>query len=162
MGKGGNITATDRLRNVIRKKVKKYRAVTHRKEPLIVFLYEGDLLHISRESIEWALLGKLQGTFAPGQDEVLPSLASGGLFMPGPDGYPRNTLLSAVVYCRRRWENGMPHAAFLVYHHPAAANPIPLTQFEPYPQCEIKIGKIEVRQKWTTDPEANIPLLPMI
>lgn len=161
MCQGGNITATDRLRTVIRKKVKKYGAVKHSRTPLVIFLYEGDLLHIARESLEWALLGSLQVTFRPGQEEVPLSHAPGGLFLPGPDGRPQNTRLSAVVYCRRQWENGAPHATIFVYHHPAARNPLPLAQFEPLPQCQITIRETELQQQWTTDPEAEIQILPL-
>jgi len=159
MGQGGKITATDHLRNVIRKKIKKYGAVKHSKMPLVIFVYEGTFLHITRDSLEWALLGGLVATFRPGQEEASVSLASGGLFLPGPDGRPQNTRLSAVVYCRRQWHNAAPHAAVFVYHHPSARNPIPLTQFEPLPQCQITIRKTEVQLQWTTDPEEEFQIL---
>jgi hypothetical protein len=162
MGQGGNITATDRIRNVMRKKIKKYGAVHHSRAPLVVFLYEGDLLHISQESLEWALLGNLQVTFSPGQEQAPLSRAPGGLFLPGPDGRPQNTRLSAVVYCRRQWQDGAPHATVFVYHHPAARNPLPLAQFEPLPQCQITIRDTELRQEWTTCPNEEIQILPLV
>jgi len=100
MGQGGNVTATDQLRNVLRKKIKKYARIGSEPAPLVIFLYEGDL-HISRESLESALFGSLQVTFRPGEDEAPLSRAPGGLFMPDPNGHPRNTRVSAVVYGRR-------------------------------------------------------------
>ena len=161
MGQGGNITATDRLRNVLRKKVKKYGSVRECRAPLVMFLYEGDWLHISRESVEWALLGQLQVTFRSGQEEAPVSLAPGGLFLPGPDGRPQNTRLSAVVYGRRQWHNGAPHATLFVYHHPAAMHPLPLEQFEPLPQCRITIGDTDIQQQWTSEPDGQIQILPL-
>jgi len=41
-----------------------------------------------------SLLGGLQITFRPGQEEAPISLAPGGLFLPGPDGRPQNTRIS--------------------------------------------------------------------
>jgi hypothetical protein len=161
MGQGGNITATDRLRNVLRKKIKKYGSVKEYRSPLVVFLYEGDWLHITRESLEWALLGQLQMTFRPGQEDAPISLAPGGLFLPGPDGRPQNTRLSAVVYGRRQWQNGAPHATLFVYHHPAARHPLPLEQFEPLPQCRITIGDTDIQQQWTSEPDGQIQMLPL-
>lgn len=161
MGQGGNVTATDRLRSVLRKKIKKYGSVKERNASLVVFLYEGDWLHISRESLEWALLGQLQVTFRPGQEEAPISLAPGGLFLPGPDGRPQNTRLSAVVYGRRQWHNGAPHATLFVYHHPAARHPLPIEQFSPLPQCRITIADTNLQQQWTSEPDGQIQILPL-
>lgn len=161
MGQGGNVTATDQLRNVLRKKIKKYARVRSELVPLIIFLYEGDLLHVSRESLEWTLYGNLQVTFRPGQDEAPVSLAPGGIFMPAPNGHPQNTRLSAVVYGRRQWHNGIPHACLFIYHHPAARNPIPEGQFAPLPQCHVMIRETEIEQQWSTDISGDIEILPL-
>lgn len=161
MGQGGNVTATDQLRNVLRKKIKKYAHVRSGLVPLVIFLYEGDLLHVSRESLEWALFGSLQVAFRPGQDEAPMSLAPGGLFMPDPNGHPQNTRLSAVVYGRRQWHNGIPHACLFIYHHPAARNPIPDDQFTPLPQCRVTIRETEIQLHWSTDISRDIQILPL-
>jgi hypothetical protein len=161
MGQGGNVTATDQLRNVLRKKIKKYAHIRSGLAPLVIFLYEGDLLHISRESLESALFGSLQVTFRPGQDEAPLSLAHGGLFMPDSNGHPRNTRVSAVVYGRRQWHNGIPHACLFIYHHPAALNPIPDDQFARLPQCRLTIRETEVAQNWSTDISGDIQILPL-
>ena len=161
MGQGGNVTATDQLRNVLRKKIKKYAHVRSGLVPLVIFLYEGDFLHISRESLEWALYGNLQVTFRPGLGEAPMSLAPGGLFMPGPNGKPQNTRLSAVVYGRRQWHNGIPHACLFIYHHPAALNPISDDQFAPLPQCRVAIRETEIQQNWSTDISGDIHILPL-
>ena len=159
MGQGGNITATDQLRNVLRKKIKKYSHVRSGLVPLVIFLYEGDLLHVSRESLEWALFGSLQVSFRPGLSEAPLSLAPGGLFMPDPNGHPQNTRLSAVVYGRRQWQNGIPHACLFIYHHPAARNPIPGDEFSPLPQCRVTIRETEIQQDWSTDISGDIQIL---
>lgn len=159
MGQGGNITATDQLRNVLRKKVKKYGSVKARGAPLVVFLYEGDWLHISRDSLEGALLGELQVTFSQGQRESSYSLAPGGLFMPAQDGRAQNTRLSAVVYGCRQWMNGAPYAKLFVYHHPEARHPLPLELFDPLPQCCLTVGETEIKQQWTSDPDGEIKIL---
>lgn len=161
MGQGGNITATDQLRNVLRKKIKKYAHVRSGLVPLVIFLYEGDLLHVSRESLEWALFGNLRVSFRPGQSEAPLSLAPGGLFMPDPNGHPQNTRLSAVVYGRRQWHNGIPHACLFIYHHPTARNPIPCDQFSSLPQCRVAIRETEIQQDWSMDISGNIKTLPL-
>jgi hypothetical protein len=161
MGQGGNITATDRLRNVFRKKIKKYGSVNRFGTPLVIFLYAGDWLHISRESVEWALFGQLQMTFRPGQEVAPVSLAPGGLFLPGPDGRPQNTRLSAAVYGRRQWHNGIPNATLFVYHHPSARYPLPPDQFEPLPQCRSTIRDNNLEQEWTSGPDGQIQILPL-
>lgn len=162
MGQGGNVTATDQLRNVLRKKIKKYARVQSGLVPLVIFLYEGDLLHVSRESLEWALFGSLRVTFQPGEEEAPISLTPGGLFMPDPNGHPQNTRLSAVVYGRRQWHNGIPHARLFIYHHPTGRNPIPDDQFAPLPQCRVTILETEIQQHWSTDISGDISrILPL-
>ncbi|MBA5871851.1 MAG: hypothetical protein GDA68_17935 [Nitrospira sp. CR2.1] len=161
MGQGGNVTATDQLKNVLRKKIRKYGSVKAKAAPLIVFLYEGNWLHISRESLENALLGELLVTFRVGRKAAPLSLAPGGLFLPGPDGRHQNTRLSAVVYGRREWRDGAPHARLFVYHHPAAQHPVPLEQFESLAQCRITIGDTDITQQWTAEPDGEIQTLPL-
>jgi hypothetical protein len=159
MGQGGNVTATDRLRGVLRKKIKKYSSLRHARVPLVLFIYEGNFLHISRESLEWALFGNLRVTFSPNQAEAPISLEPGGLFLPGPSGQPQNTRLSAVVYGRHQWLDGAPYATLFVYHHPSARNPIPHGQFAPLPQCRTTIREETIEQHWSSDLDGAIEFL---
>lgn len=152
-GQGGNVTATDRVRGILRKKVKKYEAVKRAKWPLVVFLYEGDWGHIDRWSLEGALFGQQQAIISQGSEEARLGVAEGGLFLPGPDGRPQNTRLSAVVYGKRIWDDNGVHATLYAYHHPAALNPIPNNCFNHFPQCHIEIRDTEFTRNWSQDPE---------
>jgi len=154
MGQGGNLTATERLRNALRKKVKKYSVAKNMNIPLVVFLYEGNFGHISREDVEWALFGQWHISIPSGRLGVDP----GGLFMPAPNGNSQNTRLSAVVYCRREWKDNAVHATMFIYHHPAARNCIPLDFFSPLPQCRIIIRDTELEQIWENGPEGEIKI----
>ena len=161
MGQGGNLTATDRIRNVLRKKIKKYSAVKKLKVPLVILLYEGDWVHISRHDLEWALWGQLQAIISPAHQEARLSVDTGGLFMPGPNGEPQNTRLSAVVYCRRQWIDNVVHATLFVYHHPSARYPVSDDFFRPLPQCRLTIREAEFDQYWQDGPEGEIQILPL-
>jgi len=148
-----SLDATERIRNTVRKKVKKYVAVRRAKKPLVVFVYEGDWLHISRESLEWALWGQPQLNINPVTGESEWGVAKGGVFMPGPRGHPQNTRLSAVVYCRRVWRQNAVHAVMYVYHHPAPINPIQNRVFRGHPQCHLTMRDTEIEIRWDRDPD---------
>ena len=159
MGQGGKLTATDRIRGILRKKIKKYDAVKHARLPFVIFLYEGDWLHISRDSLEWALQGQLQAIFNRNTGQVTWAVEEGGLFMTWSDGRPRNTRLSAVVYCKRVWHDDAVHASMFVYHHPAAQLPISDNIFRGYPQCHMMVRKTELRATWDHNPGSHIQML---
>jgi hypothetical protein len=158
-GQGGNLTATDRLREVLRKKIKKYSGVVGAKLPLVVFLFEGDWLHIDPFSLEGALWGQQAVTFRPGAEIADLAVQEGGLFLPGPNGRPRNTRLSAVVYCRRVWHNDIVHATLNVYHHPAAAQPLDTRCFNGLAQCHTSVRDTEIETSW--DHESDSKMLPL-
>ncbi len=156
MGQGGNVTATTRLRDVIRKKIKKYAAVKEGAIPLVIFVYEGDFGHISRNSLEWALWGQLQAILSSNRNEATPAVATGGLFMPGPDGRSQNTRLSAVVYGRKRLHEGKKYVSLYIYHHPAAQNPISDDLFNGFPQCRIHIRETTFDKHWEDGPNEPV------
>lgn len=154
MGQGGNLTATDRIRNILRKKVKKYDSAKKMLCPLIVFLFEGDWMHVPRESLEWAIWGEWVVRFRPGTDETEMELAPGGLFMPNVHGSYQNTRLSAVVYGSRVWNDGAVHASLYVYHHPGAKHPLSDDLFGEIPQCRVTFSETHLIQSWNSDREA--------
>jgi hypothetical protein len=136
MGLGGNITSTDRIRKSIRRKVVKYGNLEGLDAPLVLFLWQGDWLKVTDTSLEWALFGRLRAHISrvavPSSTKW--SHAPGGLFALRPDGTPRGTALSAVVYCSRLWHRGRVYARTQVYHHPYAERPLPTTLFRDVPQ----------------------------
>ncbi|WP_141654440.1 hypothetical protein [Candidatus Nitrospira nitrosa] len=158
-GQGGNITATDQVRNTLRKKVKKYKAVQKQELPLIIFLFEGDRLHISRESLQRALWGEWQSRMNRNTGESSWVLAPGGLFMPDQQNTPQNTRLSAVVYGQRRWHNSALHAALFVYHHPMARHPLPDSYFAGLPQSYVTLSDFEFKAQWSHSPKGETNLL---
>lgn len=136
MGLGGKITSTDRIQKAIQKKVDKYGNVEGLSLPLVLSIWEGDWLKVTATSLEWALFGRLQAHIQRGVPSapVIWSHAPGGLFTFGKDGVPRNTSLSAVMYCSRIPHRGRVYARVQIYHHPYAAHPLPLVLFKGVPQ----------------------------
>ncbi|MEO6201948.1 MAG: hypothetical protein ABIU05_05770, partial [Nitrospirales bacterium] len=144
MGARGKLTSTDRFKKVLRKKIKKYSGVADSKLPLVVFMFEGDWLHIDPISLEGALCGQQTVNFSrttPGNPSL--GVYDGGLFLPGPDAYPQNTRLSAVVYCRRVYHNNNVHATVYVYHNPMARYLIDPDCFRGFAQCQTIIRETE-------------------
>lgn len=137
MGLGGKIVSTERIQKAIQKKVDKYKNVQALGLPLVLFVWQGDWLKVTATSLEWALFGRLQAHISRGASPrtVSWSHAPGGLFTWGRNGLPRNTGLSAVVYCSRIPHRGRVYARIQVYHHPYAAHPFPLALFKGVPQC---------------------------
>ncbi len=141
---------------MLRKKIKKYGGVAGAKLPLVVFLFEGDWLHIDPFSLEGALWGQQAVTFRPGAATVGLGVQEGGLFLPGPNGRPQNTRLSAVVYCRRVWHNDIVHATLNVYHHPAAAHPVGPRWFNGLAQCQTIVRDAEIEITWNYDRDSRM------
>jgi hypothetical protein len=148
MGHGGNLFSTDRLKEVLRKKIKKYRGVADAKLPLVVFLFEGNWLHIDPFSLEGALWGQQTVNFSRISENSSLGVQEGGLFLPGPDGRPQNTRLSAVVYCRRVWHDEGVHSTLNVYHNPSALCPINSQCFSGVAQCQAICRETEIETTW--------------
>lgn len=148
-GQGGKLTSTNRFKEVLRKKIKKYSGVADSKLPLVVFMFEGDWLHIDPFSLEGALWGQQTVNFSrttPGNSSL--GVQEGGLLLPGPNERPQNTRLSAVVYCRRVFHNNNVYAALKVYHNPMALHPIDPECFKGVAQCQTIIRETEIEIKW--------------
>jgi hypothetical protein len=159
-GQGGNLSSTDRFKEVLRKKIKKYSGVADAKLPLVVFMFEGNWLHIDPFSLEGALWGQQTVNFSrniPGSSSL--EIKEGGLFLPGPDGRPQNTPLSAVVYCRRVYHNNNVYATLKVYHNPMALHPIEPECFRGVAQCQTKIRETEIEIKWDKKRDSRMLLL---
>lgn len=139
--------------------MKKYSGVVGAKLPLLVFLFEGDWLHIDPFSLEGALWGQQAVTFRPSAETADLAVQEGGLFLPGPNGRPQNTRLSAVVYCRLVWYNDIVHATLNVYHHPAAAQPLDTRCFNGLAQCHTLVRDTEIEISW--DHERDSEMLPL-
>lgn len=147
-GQGGNLSSTDRFKEVLRKKIKKYSGVADAKLPLVIFMFEGDWLHIDPFSLEGALWGQQTVIFSRVSGNSSLGVQDGGLFLPGPNGRPQNTRLSAVVYCRRVWQKESVHVTLNVYHNPSALHPIDPDCFKGAAQCQTIIRESEIEVTW--------------
>jgi len=146
---GGSSSATIRLKEVLRKKIKKYRDVKKSNHPLVVFLFEGDREEISPFALEGALWGQQTVSFSgtiPGNSSW--GVQDGGLFLPGPNGRDQNTRLSAVVYCRRICKDNDVSATLNVYHNPMAMHPFKLDFSGGAAQCKAIIKETEIEISW--------------
>ncbi|ALA56512.1 hypothetical protein NITMOv2_4711 [Nitrospira moscoviensis] len=63
MSQGGNVPAVDQLWDLVWKKIRKHARVRLSLVPLVTFLYEDDLLHMSRKSVEWVSFWSWQVRF---------------------------------------------------------------------------------------------------
>lgn len=130
----GEINADQTMWAAITRKIKKYRAVKDLGIPFLLFIWEGHWLKVSDTSLNWALFGRRRYTiFRQGGRRIGGEWgrAPGGLFAFGRDGGdPRNTRISAVVYCARDVIEARVHARVQLFHHPYAAHPLPATLFE--------------------------------
>jgi hypothetical protein len=139
VGPGGEISTHETIRDALRRKSQKYRAVKDAHLPLVIFVWQGTWLHVNSTSVEWALFGPERATFARTQEGIGDAkwdLAPGGLFGFGADGRsdPRHTRISAVMYCERMWQAGKVSARLRLYHHPFAALPLGVEVFRGIPQ----------------------------
>lgn len=160
MGQGGNLQANCRIKDILRRKIKKYPEVSKAKLPFVVFLFEGDWIQVSPFSLENALWGQQTINFSrnnPGNSSL--GVQEGGLFLPGPDGRPQNTRLSAVVYCRRVYNNNNVHATLNVYHNPMALHPVDQNCFQGAAQCKTIVRETEIEISWDYQRDTRMLLL---
>lgn len=139
VGPGGKISTHETIRNALRRKSQKYRAVKDAGLALVIFVWQGTWLHVNSTSLEWALFGPEQATFRrtrQGIGDAKWGRAPGGLFGFGADGRsdPQHTRISAVMYCERMWQVGKVYARLRLYHHPFAALPLRVEAFRGIPQ----------------------------
>jgi hypothetical protein len=158
VGPGGKISTHESIRDALRGKSTKYRAVKEAGLPLVLFLWEGTWLHINPTSLEWALYGQDRVTLTrtrEGGKGANWDRAPGGLFGFGPDGGgdPQHTRISAVMYCERVWRAGHVYARLRLYHHPFAASPLAPDIFAGTPQCiPIEATNDRVTVQWDREP----------
>jgi hypothetical protein len=159
MGQGGKLEANCRIKDILRRKIKKYPEASAAKLPFVVFLFEGDWIQVSPFSLEGALWGQQIVNFSRSSGDSSLAVKDGGLFLPGPDGRPQNTRLSAVVYCRRVYHNNNVHATINVYHNPMAQHPIDRDCFRGVAQCQTIIREKEIKIKWDKKRDSRMLLL---
>lgn len=140
VGPGGEISTHETVRDALRRKSQKYRAVKDAGLSLVVFVWQGTWLHVNSTSLEWALFGQDRVTFTRTREGIKGGRwdrAPGGLFGFGADGgsAPQHTRISAVMYCERMWHAGKVYARLRLYHHPFAATPVGVEIFRGIPQC---------------------------
>lgn len=139
VGPGGEISTHETIRDALRRKSQKYRAVKDAGLPFVIFVWQGTWLHVTSTSLEWALFGLERLTFTRTREGIKGDKwdrAPGGLFGFGADGgsAPQHTRISAVMYCERMWHAGKVHARLRLYHHPFAAMPLGVDIFRGIPQ----------------------------
>lgn len=157
-GPGGKISTHESIRDALRWKSRKYRAVKDAGLALVLFVWEGTWLHVNPTSVEWALFGEDRVTLTRTREGIKSAAwdrAAGGLFGFGSDGCgePQHTRISAVMYCERVWQAGHVYARLRLYHHPFAASPLPQEIFAGLPQCvPIEATHDRVTMQWDREP----------
>lgn len=164
VGPGGKISTHETIRDALRRKSTKYRAVKEAGLPLVLCVWEGTWLHVNPTSLEWALFGQDRVTLTRTREGIKNASrdrAPGGLFGFGADGSgdPQHTRISAVMYCERVWRAGNVYARLRLYHHPFAATPLRVEIFGGIPQCvSVEATQDRVTVEWDREPGACIRL----
>ncbi len=164
VGPGGEISTHETIRDALRRKSTKYRAVKDAGLPLLLCVWEGTWLHVNPTSLEWALFGQDRVTLTRTREGIKSASwdrAPGGLFGFGADGSgnPQHTRISAVMYCERVWRADQVYARLRLYHHPFAATPLRKEIFGGIPQCvPVEATQDRMTVEWDREPGVCIPL----
>ncbi len=164
VGPGGKISTYATIRDALRGKSAKYGSVKATGVPLVIFVWEGAWTHVTHTSLEWALWGRDRLRFSrtpKGIGDAVWDREPGGLFGFGPNGKsdPQHTRISAVMYCVRVCNKGNISAGLRLYHHPHAANPLPLKVFEGIAQCvPVEVTPNRVSAQWDRQPGTSMLL----
>lgn len=149
------------IKERLREKIKKYRNAVQLQTPLIVAVCNESGNSFAGSSVEYDLFGRPVVYFsADGSGESSWGRDKSGIFIQkNVDGSPRNTRLSAVIQCTRKWghtkkyKDGSYVYDMAVFHNPFAAFKVDekvfskLAQYLPY---ETRAGGV---MKWKNKKE---------
>lgn len=146
---------TKEIREILANKRKKYKFLKRDCIPFVIALCSGGDFFFDQLSLEWALYGQEQ-IVVRGVNTSEPRTefrrAFDGLITPKPAlGIPRNTRISAVLFCEREW--GLKGEQMLynmkVYHNPWAVNPLDAEVFKKLPQfVKAKEDEMGITMGW--------------
>lgn len=143
--------AKEQIQKSLQYKVKKYKRIKESGRPLIAMCSSGHFM-VDENALESALFGNPQLSWIldgmPGTESWGRDLS--GLITPKPAFQnPRNTRLSAVIFCDRKLDSTRMGYIFKVYHNPWAANPLPEKVFQKLPQLIVASRtQIQIQMKW--------------
>lgn len=137
-GPGGWIDKEPRFKKKISDKNSKYSFVKEQKKPFVIAI-SADELDFPETQLEWTLYGLDTISFnrEDPSAEAVPGKDNSGIFTPRfgqRGGDVRNTRLSAVILCKKRWNNDQMMYDMRVFHNPWAATPLPEEVFFKMPQ----------------------------
>ncbi|MCL5410457.1 MAG: hypothetical protein M1324_01230 [Patescibacteria group bacterium] len=159
---GGSFSfPTERIKNELRKKIRKYNFLKDMGIPLIIAVCSDDRPLISHESLDWTLYGRMVVTWEINnpKSETKISRDNSGFATPNPGlmWETRNKGMSAVIFCSRHWEEKRVLYDMRVYHNPWAINKLSDELFKKMPQfAEVKIDPKFITLKWINDNKQKI------
>lgn len=137
------VLGSDKIKGRIQEKISKYRDVKALKKPLVISLcFDSGSSTYGQPSVEYDLFGRPMVVFSKNEEgESRWAVDGSGLFMQkNKDGSPKNTRLSAVISCKRKWDKTekYPEGSYVyemeVFHNPFASCPIEPEVFKKLPQ----------------------------
>ncbi|MFZ2187328.1 MAG: hypothetical protein WAV46_01740 [Candidatus Moraniibacteriota bacterium] len=149
------------IKSRLQKKITNYKNVVDLKKPLVVAVCNDNSNSFIGNSVEYDLFGRPTVHFSiDGSGKSYWGRDNSGIFMQrNADRSPRNTRLSAVIQCARKWgktkkyKNGSYIYDMAVYHNPFAAFPISKNVFSKFAQYiphQTKTGGV---MKWRNKKE---------
>lgn len=144
--------AKEQIQRSLQHKVKKYKGIKESGKPLVIAICSSGHHTVDEDALESALFGNPQLSWVldgkPGSEKWGRDLS--GLITPKPAFQnPRNTRLTAVIFCDRKISGERMGYIFKVYHNPWAANPLPEGIFQKLPQLIVaQKTNTEIQMKW--------------
>lgn len=126
------------VKAAISEKVKKYKFIKNSGLPFVIAICSSGNFLLDSFAMESALYGHIVVSWDTNnpQAETKVLRDNSGLITPNPGllGQPRNTRVSAVIFCTTRWNEGRMLYDMRVFHNPLAITKLPSQVFAKMPQ----------------------------
>lgn len=152
-----------KIKGRMQEKISKYKDIKTLEKPLVIaFCYDSGSSIYLQPSVEYDLFGRPMVVFSVGDNskESKWTRDRSGIFMQrNADGSSKNTRLSAVISCTRKWgkTDKYPEGSYVyemeVFHNPFAKHPIDKEVFKKFPQYIPVIDKNGGHMEWINKPE---------
>lgn len=133
--------ARDQIKKALELKVKKYLSVKNMGKPLVIVICSNGHPTVDENALDTALYGNHMITWVVGSTNNTSEWTRDrtGMVTPTPTfPDPKNTRLSAVIFCQEKPDKGRVLYKMKVFHNPWAINPLPDNFFTKLPQLVVK------------------------
>lgn len=147
----------NQIKAAIGDKVKKYKFIKRSGKPFVIAMCGGGSYSLDEIAIDRALYGNILISWEENNphSETMVHRDHSGLLTPKPGlfGQPRNTRVSAIIFCSRIRDKERMLYNIRVFHNPWASTKLPLEVFSKMPQLaeDRKKDSRHIRLKWQND-----------